>query len=97
MTMPESATEPAPESGSPPEDGRSPARPDGSDSPTRRAALWYALLFSVPVTVGVPLAVMRVTGETGVTLRVLAPGLVAGLAVFALVVLGARNGTAEPR
>lgn len=76
---------------------RSPSAADGSHptGPGVATTVGYALLFAVPVAVGVPLAVTRVTGEPFFTPVVAGPGLVAGLAVFLLVVLAARGGSVE--
>jgi hypothetical protein len=56
-----------------------------------RTALGYALLFSIPVWIGVTMAMLKVTGGRPLSLA-LAPGLVAGGAVFVLVVLATRGG-----
>ncbi|AUV80754.1 hypothetical protein C2R22_03030 [Salinigranum rubrum] len=56
-----------------------------------RTALGYALLFSVPVWIGVTVMMLKVTGGRPLAL-VVAPGLVVGGGVFALVVLAARGG-----
>jgi hypothetical protein len=56
-----------------------------------RTALGYALLFSVPVWIGVTMAMLKVTGGRPLSL-VLAPGLVLGGGVFAFVVLATRGG-----
>ncbi|WP_136590531.1 hypothetical protein [Salinigranum halophilum] len=58
-----------------------------------RTALGYALLFSVPVWVGITVMMLKVTGGRPLAL-VLAPGLVVGGAVFAFVVLATRGGYA---
>ena len=56
-----------------------------------RTALGYALLFSVPIWVGVTVMMLKVTGGRPLAL-VLAPGLLLGGAVFALVVAAAYGG-----
>ena len=65
---------------------------DGADA---RTALWYALLFSVPVGVGVSVAVMRMTGGGFTTPVVGLPGLATAAAIFAFVFLVARGGSPE--
>lgn len=60
---------------------------DGVD----RMALGYALLFSVPVWVGVTMMMLKVTGGRPLSL-VLAPGLVVGGGVFALVIAATYGG-----
>jgi hypothetical protein len=64
-----------------------PAGSNGID----RVAIGYALLFSVPVLVGVTVMMLKVTGGRPLSLVVL-PGLVVGGGVFALVVLATRGG-----
>lgn len=54
-----------------------------------RTALGYAVLFSVPVAVGVAGAMMRGTGGGPFAPLVVVPGAVAGLLVFLLVLAGA--------
>lgn len=66
-------------------------RGDGDRRGLDRTALGYALLFSVPVWVGITVMMLKVTGGRPLTL-VLAPGLVVGGGVFALVVLATRGG-----
>jgi len=56
-----------------------------------RTALGYALLFSVPVWVGVTVMMLKVTGGRPLFL-VLAPGFVLGGAVFALIAVATRGG-----
>jgi hypothetical protein len=56
-----------------------------------RTALGYALLFSLPLCVGITVMMLKVTGGRPLAL-VLAPGLVLGGGVFALVVLATRGG-----
>jgi hypothetical protein len=56
-----------------------------------RAALGYALLFSVPVWIGITVMMLKVTGGRPLSL-VIAPGLVIGVCVFALVVVATRGG-----
>jgi hypothetical protein len=63
----------------------------GAAERSDRAALGYALLFSVPVLLGVTVMMLKVTGGRPLSL-VVAPGVVVGVAVFALVLLGARGG-----
>ena len=62
---------------------------DGFD----RTALGYALLFSVPVWVGVTMMMLKVTGGRPLTLT-LAPGLVIGGAIFAFMFVATRGGYA---
>jgi hypothetical protein len=57
-----------------------------------RTALGYALLFSVPVWVGVTVMMLKVTGGRPLAL-VVAPGLALGGGVFALVLLATRGGS----
>lgn len=52
----------------------------------------YALLFSVPVGVGVTVMMTRVTPGTLTDPLVVGPGLVLAVAVFLLVVVAARSG-----
>ena len=66
--------------------------PGVSDSPSLRAAIAYALLFSVPVGVGVTVMMTRVVPGNLTTPLVVGPGLLLGIAVFALVVVAARSG-----
>lgn len=61
------------------------------DSGFDRPALGYALLFSVPVWVGVTVMMTKVTGGRPLWL-VLAPGLVLGGAVFLFIVAVTRGG-----
>ncbi|MFB6161598.1 MAG: hypothetical protein ABEJ61_10560 [Haloferacaceae archaeon] len=56
-----------------------------------RTALGYALLFSLPVGVGVALAMMRATGGGVLDPLVALPGLVAGSVLFLLVLVAASN------
>lgn len=56
-----------------------------------RTALGYALLFSVPVFVGVTMMMLKVTGGRPLSL-VFGPGLVVGGGVFALVLAAAYGG-----
>jgi hypothetical protein len=66
--------------------------PDGGEtSGLDRTALAYALLFSVPVWVGVTVMMLKVTGGRPLVL-VVAPGLALGGGVFALVLLATRGG-----
>jgi hypothetical protein len=58
---------------------------------TGRARVGYALLFSVPVGVGVAAAMMRMTGGGPSRLVVFGPGVVAAAALFALVYVAARD------
>lgn len=55
-------------------------------------AVGYALLFSVPVGVGVTVMMTRVTPGTLTDPLVVGPGLVLAVAVFLLVVVAARSG-----
>jgi hypothetical protein len=80
------------------ESGSTGASPTAHDDPAAaggdgfdRTALGYALLFSVPVWVGVTMMMLKVTGGRPLPL-VLAPGLVIGGGVFALVALATRGG-----
>lgn len=57
-----------------------------------RAAIGYALLFSVPVGVGVAGAMMRTTGGGPLAPLVAASGTLAALAVFLFVVVAAAGG-----
>ncbi|ELZ85035.1 hypothetical protein C453_10655 [Haloferax elongans ATCC BAA-1513] len=66
--------------------------PAVSDSPSLRTAVAYALLFSVPVGVGVTVMMTRVVPGSLTTPLVVGPGLLLGIAVFALVVVAARSG-----
>lgn len=61
----------------------------------RREVFGWALLFSVPVGVGVSLAVMRMSGGALLDPIVVLPGVVAAAAVFAFVALAGRDGGAE--
>ncbi|WP_411963559.1 hypothetical protein [Haloferax sp. YSMS24] len=68
-----------------------------SDSPaiddtSTLTAVAYALLFSVPVGVGVTVMMTRVTPGTLTNPLVVGPGLVLAVAVFLLVVVAARSG-----
>lgn len=56
-----------------------------------RTALGYALLFGLPVGVGVSLAMMRSTGGGVLDPLVALPGLVAGGILFAVVLVAASN------
>ena len=56
-----------------------------------RTALGYALLFSLPVGVGVSLAMMRGTGGGVLDPLVALPGLVVGGTLFVLVLVAASN------
>jgi hypothetical protein len=58
----------------------------------RREVVGWALLFSVPVGVGVAAATMRMSGEGPFAPSVVAPGVAAAVGVFALVYLVARDG-----
>lgn len=60
-----------------------------------RATLGYALLFSLPVAVGVAGAMMRGTGGGPLAPLVAGPATVAAVAVFLLVVAGASGGRDE--
>jgi hypothetical protein len=62
---------------------------DGFD----RTALGYALLFSVPVWIGVTMMMLKVTGGRPLTLT-LAPGLVIGGVIFAFMFVATRGGYA---
>lgn len=63
--------------------------------PDDLTVLWYALLFSVPVGVGISVGTMRMTGGGFLTPIVAVPGVVATVCIFALVVLAARGGTLD--
>ncbi|ELZ98775.1 hypothetical protein C440_00425 [Haloferax mucosum ATCC BAA-1512] len=67
-----------------------PADPDAHHSTL--AAVAYALLFAVPVGVGVTLMMTRVVPGQLTEPLVVGPGLVISLAVFALVVAAAHGG-----
>lgn len=67
------------------------ATPD--DAP--RAALGWAILFAVPVGVGVAAAVMRMTGAGPLDPVVALPGLLTAAGVFALVALASATGSPE--
>lgn len=56
-----------------------------------RTAVGFALLFSVPVWIGITVMMLKVTGGRPLGL-VLAPGLAIGGGIFAFVVLAARGG-----
>lgn len=60
------------------------------DGPNRELLGW-ALLFSVPVGVGVSLAVMRMSRGSAADPLVFVPGVVAAAAVFAFVALAGRG------
>ena len=57
-----------------------------------REVLGWALLFSVPVGVGVSMAVMRMSGGGLFEPLVALPGIVAAVVVFAFVALVGRDG-----
>lgn len=61
----------------------------------RRATLAYAVLFSVPVGVGVAGAMMRGTGGGPLAPLVAGPAVLSAAVVFLLVVAGASGGTGE--
>lgn len=61
----------------------------------QRAVIGWALLFSVPVGVGVSTATMRMSGQGPFAPGVVAPGAVAAVAVFALVFAIGRGGDAS--
>ena len=56
-----------------------------------RTAIGFALLFSVPVWVGITVMMLKVTGGRPLGL-VLAPGLAIGGGVFVFIVLATRGG-----
>ena len=58
---------------------------------TSREVLGWALLFSLPMGVGIPLAVMRMSGAPLSAPIVFLPGVVAAAAVFAFVALVGRD------
>jgi hypothetical protein len=66
-----------------------PTTNDGFD----RTALGYALLFSVPVWVGVTMMMLKVTGGRPLALT-LAPGLVIGAVIFVFILAATRGGYA---
>jgi hypothetical protein len=66
---------------------------DAASGGVDRTAIGYALLFSVPVSVGITMMMLKVTGGRPLTL-VLGPGLVIGGALFAFVLLATRGGYA---
>ncbi|WP_396613219.1 hypothetical protein ACH9L7_04325 [Haloferax sp. S1W] len=63
-----------------------------TDAHSTRTAVAYALLFSVPIAVGVTVMMTRVVPGSLTTPLVVGPGLLLGLAVFLLVVVAARGG-----
>ena len=63
---------------------------------TSREVLGWALLFSLPMGVGIPLAVMRMSGSPFWDPIVFLPGVVAAVVVFGFVVLVGRDGGSEP-
>jgi hypothetical protein len=75
--------------------GASPTTRDSDDSVGRdgidRTAVGFALLFSVPVWIGITVMMLKVTGGRPLGL-VLAPGLAIGGGVFAFIVLATRGG-----
>jgi len=82
-----------------PDDGGT--APDGSDSdttsiPSSHAVLGYALLFSLPVGVGVAVMLLQVTGGGFADALVLAPSVALAAGVFLLVVGIGVGGSAEP-
>lgn len=62
----------------------------------RRSDLGYALLLSVPVGVGVAIAVYQTAGGFPANPLALGGGLATTVAVFALVVAGVRPGSDAP-
>lgn len=68
-----------------------PDQTGGETTGLDRTVIGYALLFSVPVWVGVTMMMLKVTGGRPLAL-VLAPGVVLGVAVFALVAAAAYGG-----
>lgn len=62
----------------------------------RRSELGYAVLLSVPVGVGVALAVYQTTGGFPGNPLALGGGLLTVVAIFALVALGVRSGPDVP-
>ena len=60
-----------------------------------RTALGYALLFSVPMALGITVMMLKVVGGPLSRPLVFAPGVVVAAAVFALVAVAATGGEAE--
>jgi hypothetical protein len=60
-----------------------------------RATLGWALLFSVPIGVGVSVAAMRSTGRPPFAPIVAVPGVLSLVAVFVLVAVAARGGSPD--
>jgi len=73
---------------------RTPGTADGGRS--TRTVLGYALLFSLPVGVGVAVMLLRVTGNRPTDAVVFAPSVAFAAAVFLLVVGIGSGGSAEP-
>ncbi|MFC6872159.1 hypothetical protein [Halobellus marinus] len=69
-------------------------RTDSEDS-RRRVVLGYALVFSLPVCVGVAVMLLQVTGSRPVDPIVFAPSIVLAAAVFVLVVAIGVGGSTE--
>jgi hypothetical protein len=59
-----------------------------------RTALGYALLFSVPMAVGITVMMLKVVGGPLSTPLVFGPGLAVAVAVFTLVAVAATGGEA---
>mgnify|MGYP006306714581 CR=1 FL=1 len=75
--------------------------PSGTDSasagrPSRRAVIGYALLFALPVGVGVAVMMLRVTAATPTDALVVGPSLALAAVVFLLVVAVGVSGSPEP-
>ncbi|MFD1684504.1 hypothetical protein [Halobellus litoreus] len=68
----------------------------GEASEARRVALGYALLFSLPVGVGVAVMLLRVTGGRPTDAIVVGPSLALATAVFLLVVGVSAGGSTNP-
>ena len=68
----------------------------GEASEARRVALGYALLFSLPVGVGVAVMLLRVTGGRPTDAIVVGPSLALAAAVFLLVVGISAGGSTKP-
>lgn len=80
----------------PPSRGESTVTAVADATPDDRTVLWYALLFSVPVGVGISAGTMRMTGGGFLTPIVAVPGVVATVCIFAFVVFAASGGPSTP-
>ncbi|WP_224332785.1 hypothetical protein [Haloprofundus halobius] len=68
-----------------------PSKPDG----VTRTTVGYALLFSIPVGIGVAAGVSRATGEGLLAPGVALPGVVAAVGVFLFVLVVSYGGAPE--